>query len=100
VRIGVDLGGTKIELIALDDNNATVLRRRVCTPGGDYSATVRAIAELVRNAQSQIGSLASVGIATPGAISPRTGLLRNSNSVVLNGKWTAPRFDRTGSVAR
>ena len=51
-----------------------------------HSATVRAIAELVRNAQSQIGSLASVGIATPGALSPLTGLLRNSNSVVLNGK--------------
>jgi fructokinase len=86
VRIGVDLGGTKIEIIALDDDGATVLRRRVSTPAGDYSATVRAIAELVRSAQSQIGPLASVGIATPGALSPLTGLLRNSNSVVLNGK--------------
>ena len=63
-----------------------MLRRRVPTPPGDYPATVRAIAELVRSAQSQIGSLASVGIATPGALSPQTGLLRNSNSVVLNGK--------------
>jgi fructokinase len=86
VRIGVDLGGTKIEIIALNDEGATVLRRRVPTPPGDYPATVRAIAELVRSAQSQIGSLASVGIATPGALSPQTGLLRNSNSVVLNGK--------------
>jgi fructokinase len=83
---GVDLGGTKIEIIALDDNGATVLRRRIPTPAGDYSATARAIAELVRSAQSQIGSLPSVGIATPGALSPQTGLLRNSNSVVLNGK--------------
>jgi fructokinase len=86
VRIGVDLGGTKIEIIVLDGDGAAVLRRRVPTPVADYSATVRAIAALVRSAQSQIGVLASVGIATPGALSPQTGLLRNSNSVVLNGK--------------
>jgi fructokinase len=86
VRIGVDLGGTKIEIIALDDNGASVLRRRVPTPIGDYSGTIRVIAELVRSAQSQIGVFASVGVATPGALSPQTGLLRNSNSVVLNGK--------------
>jgi fructokinase len=86
VRIGIDLGGTKIEIIVLDDNGAPVVRRRVSTPVGDYSGTIRAIAELVRSAQSQIGVFASVGIATPGALSPQTGLLRNSNSVVLNGK--------------
>jgi fructokinase len=86
VRIGVDLGGTKIEIIVLDDTGTPVLRRRVPTPVGDYSGTIRAIVELVRGAQSQIGGFASVGIATPGALSPQTGLLRNSNSVVLNGK--------------
>ena len=86
MRIGIDLGGTKIEIIVLDDNGAPVVRRRVSTPVGDYSGTIRAIAELVRSAQSQIGVVASVGIATPGALSPQTGLLRNSNSVVLNGK--------------
>ena len=86
MRIGVDLGGTKIEIIALDDRGAPLLRRRVPNPAGDYSGTVRAIAELVRSAQAQIGVFASVGIATPGALSPQTGLLRNSNSVVLNGK--------------
>lgn len=86
MRIGIDLGGTKIEIIVLDDNGAPVVRRRVSTPVGDYSGTIRAIAELVRSAQSQIGVFASVGIATPGALSPQTGLLRNSNSVVLNGK--------------
>jgi fructokinase len=72
VRMGVDLGGTKIEIIVLDDNGATVHRRRVATPAGDYSATVRAIAELVRSAQLQIGASATVGIATPGALSPRS----------------------------
>ena len=86
MRIGVDLGGTKIEVIALDDNGATVLKRRVKTPMGDYAGTVRTIAELVSSAQSQIGASATVGIATPGSLSPQSGLLRNSNSVVLNGK--------------
>jgi fructokinase len=86
VRIGVDLGETKIEIIALAENGDTMLRRRVPTPAGDYSRTIRAIAELVRSAQSHIGASATVGVATPGALSPQTGLLRNSNSVVLNGK--------------
>lgn len=86
VRIGVDLGGTKIEVIALDDAGETSLRRRVPTPAGDYDATIRTIVELVRDAQAKCGPSATVGIATPGALSPRTGLLRNSNSVVLNGK--------------
>ena len=86
VRIGVDVGGTKIEIIALDDNGATLLRRRGQTPVGDYAGTVRTIVELVQSAQSQIGTSASVGVATPGALSPQSGLLRNSNSVVLNGK--------------
>lgn len=86
MRIGVDLGGTKIEIIALDDDGAPVLRRRVRTPTGDYVGTIRTIAELVGSAQLEVGASANVGIATPGALSPRTGLLRNSNSVVLNGK--------------
>ncbi|MFZ0502885.1 MAG: ROK family protein [Chthoniobacterales bacterium] len=86
MRIGVDLGGTKIEVIALDDNGATVLKRRVKTPIGDYAGTVRTIVDLASSAQSQIGASATVGIATPGAVSPQSGLLRNSNSVVLNGK--------------
>ena len=86
MRMGVDLGGTKIEIITLDDNGATLLRRRVQTPVGDYAGTVRTIAELVSSAQSQIGASATLGIATPGALSPQNGLLRNSNSVVLNGK--------------
>ena len=65
MRIGVDLGGTKIEIIALDDSGAPALRRRVPTPVGDYSGTIRAVAELVRSAQWQIGVFGSVGMATP-----------------------------------
>ena len=86
MRIGVDLGGTKIEIIALDDDGATVLRRGVQTPVADYAGTLRTIAEFVQSVQLQIGTSATVGIATPGALSPQNGLLRNSNSIVLNGK--------------
>lgn len=86
MRIGVDLGGTKIEIIALDDAGATLARRRVATPAGDYDATVRAIAGLVAGVETAIGLCATVGIATPGAISTRSGLMKNSNSTALNGR--------------
>jgi len=86
MRIGIDLGGTKIEGIALDDRDRGVVRRRVATPFGDYQATVRAVAELARSIEREIGSSATVGIGHPGAISPATGLIKNANSVVLNGR--------------
>ncbi len=85
MRIGVDLGGTKIEAIALGEEGAELLRRRVPTPVGDYDGTLRAIADLVSTMERDLGQTGSVGIASPGAISPATGLLKNSNSVVLNG---------------
>ncbi len=84
MRIGVDLGGTKIEVLALDDNGNELLRRRVPTPSGDYDATVVAIADLVLAVESELGAYGSVGVGTPGALSPFSGLLRNANSVVLN----------------
>jgi fructokinase len=80
IRIGVDLGGTKIEIIALDAGGKALLRRRVPTPSGDYSATVAAIVALVAAAESELGERGSVGIGTPGAISTKTGRLKNSNS--------------------
>jgi len=90
VRIGIDLGGTKIEAIALADTatgaGATLLRRRVPTPAGDYAGILNAIAELVAVTENETGQTGTVGVATPGAISPSTGLLKNSNSTVLNGK--------------
>ncbi len=85
-RLGVDLGGTKIEIIALDASGEVCLRHRVDTPRGDYPATLESIAGLVRFAEQQLGCTASLGICTPGAVSPATGLLKNSNSVCLNGK--------------
>jgi fructokinase len=80
IRIGVDLGGTKIEVIALDANGRELLRRRVPTPSGDYVATVAAILDLVAGAESELGERGTVGIGTPGAVSAKTGRLKNSNS--------------------
>lgn len=86
VRIGIDLGGTKIEGIALDDRDHELVRRRIATPAGDYEAIVRAVAELARSLEEATGSQGTVGIGHPGAISPATGLVKNANSVVLNGR--------------
>jgi predicted NBD/HSP70 family sugar kinase len=85
MRIGVDLGGTKTEVIALDARGAVLMRERRSTPAGDYAAILDCIADLVADARARTGSAASIGIATPGALS-RSGLLKNSNSTVLNGK--------------
>ena len=86
MKLGIDLGGTKIEIIALDDQGVELLRRRVPTPQGDYAATLHAIKNLVHAAEAELGQRGSVGIGTPGSISKATGLLKNSNSVHLNGK--------------
>jgi fructokinase len=84
MRLGVDLGGTKIEIIALDNNGKELLRRRVPTPQGYYYETLQAIAGLVRDAEDELGQRGSLGIGTPGALSRATGRLKNSNSVHLN----------------
>ncbi len=86
LRFGVDLGGTKIEIIALDARGAELYRKRVATPQGDYRATLNAIAELITSAEQQLNARGSVGIGTPGAVSSATGRLKNSNSVCLNGQ--------------
>ena len=86
MRLGIDLGGTKIEIVALDPAGELLVRRRVPTPTHDYEAIVAAIASLVRDVESELGQVGSVGIGTPGAISPATGLMKNANTVVLNGR--------------
>lgn len=86
IRLGIDLGGTKTEVIALDESRNELLRRREPTPAGDYDATLELIARLVRDAESAIGKRGSVGVATPGALSPVTQRIRNSNSACLNGR--------------
>ena len=86
MRLGIDLGGTKIEIIALDKSGQELVRRRIATPQGDYSATLHAIAELVYAVEKELGLEGSIGIGTPGAISRATGRLKNSNSVCMNGQ--------------
>ena len=89
IRLGVDLGGTKLEIVALDAKGRERLRRRIATPQDGYEATLAAVAALVRDAERELGlapDAASVGIGTPGSISRATGLLRGSNSVNLNGR--------------
>ena len=85
MRIGIDLGGTKIEAIALDGEGRERFRHRVATPRGDYGATVEAVASLVAQAEAVVGR-STVGIGMPGVVSPATGLVKNANSTWLNGR--------------
>ena len=86
VRIGIDLGGTKIEGIALSEAGKQLYRQRIATPQGDYQGTLQSIVELIAQIEAAIAEKGSIGICTPGALSPATGLMRNSNSVCMNGK--------------
>lgn len=86
IRIGVDLGGTKIEAIALDLDGETLARRRVATPAQDYGEIIRAVCALVRELELETDRRGTVGVGAPGAVSSRTGLVKNSNTAVLNGK--------------
>jgi len=93
-RIGIDLGGTKIELAALDASGAVRLRRRLPTPAGEYDATVATVGELVDAAEKELGGRASVGIATPGALSRVNGRVKNANSTCLNGRALKEDLER------
>jgi fructokinase len=84
MRIGVDLGGTKIEAIAID-GATELLRRRVAAPKGDYAATLTAVRDLVAAIERELGTTCTVGIGIPGAISAATGLVKNANSTWLIG---------------
>ncbi|MGL5359768.1 MAG: fructokinase [Shewanella sp.] len=85
IRIGIDLGGTKIEIIALDSAGQALFRKRIPTPR-DYQGTLAAMAALVQETQTHLGAQGSVGIGIPGVISPFTGLVKNANSTWLNGE--------------
>ena len=86
MRIGIDLGGTKTEVIALSDQGAQLFRHRLPTPGGDYRQTIETIASLVEMAEQATGQSGTVGIGIPGSISPYTGVVKNANSTWLNGQ--------------
>ena len=93
-RLGIDLGGTKIEIVALGETDSggrerELLRRRVATPREDYAASIESMARLVADAEKEVcraGERCTVGIGIPGSLSPTTGLVRNGNSTWLNGR--------------
>ena len=95
MRIGIDLGGTKIELIALEDDGTVLTRTRIDTPREGYRAVIEAIVAMVHDAETVLQRRGTIGIGTPGVISPATGLIKNANSVYLNGQ----PFDRDVAVA-
>lgn len=87
LRVGVDLGGTKIAGIVLDADNRALAEHRIDTPQGDYRATIEAIAQLVEELEQRVGcDDLALGIGTPGSVVPATGLMRNANSQCLNGR--------------
>jgi fructokinase len=97
MRIGIDLGGTKIEIVALDPDGRERYRKRIPSPQNDYGAAIEAIAGLVGGAEEAVGP-ATVGIGIPGAVSPASGLIKNANSTWLNGRPL--REDLTARLGR
>jgi len=98
IRIGIDLGGTKIEALALDHEGMGLQRHRVPTPRLDYAQTIQAIVDSVKRLEEETGSTGTVGVAIPGTISRKTGLVKNANSTWMNGR----PFDRdlSGALGR
>jgi len=94
MRIGIDLGGTKIEGIAIGDDGSERLRRRIPAPRGDYQRTLDAVAGLVLEIERGVGARGTVGLGIPGTISPATGLIKNANSTWLNGTRLAEDLER------
>ena len=86
LRIGIDVGGTKIEGAVIDEFGTVRLRRRISSPAGDYRATIAAIVAIIGDIERDLGVTALVGIGIPGAISPATGLVKNANSTWLIGR--------------
>jgi predicted NBD/HSP70 family sugar kinase len=86
LRIGIDLGGTKIEALALDSGGREVFRKRIPSPQQDYAETLKAVASLVAAVEAEVGQRGSIGVGMPGALSRLTGLVKNSNSTWLIGK--------------
>ena len=86
MRVGIDLGGTKIEGIVVNEEGVELVRRRIDTPRDDYDATVMAVCGLVEEIERKFDTLAKVGVGIPGTISRATGFIKNANSVWLNGQ--------------
>ena len=86
MRFGLDLGGTKMEAIVMDGTGQIIWRQRAPTPAEDYAAIVQTIGQLVEAGKAAVGARVSVGIGMPGSLSPKTGWVRNSNTLSLNGQ--------------
>jgi fructokinase len=94
IRIGVDIGGTKMEIAALDESGGELLRRRTDTPRGAYRDAIQSIADAVLDAERALGARCTVGIGTPGAVSEKAGKLKNAYASVLNGMPVKPDLER------
>jgi predicted NBD/HSP70 family sugar kinase len=94
IRIGVDIGGTKMAIAALDESGAELFRRRSDAPGGAYPDALRTLADAVLDAEREAGGSCTVGVGTPGAVSAGTGVLKNAYASVLNGKPLKPDLER------
>ncbi|POF29041.1 ROK family protein [Roseibium marinum] len=86
MRLGIDWGGTKIEIIALSDAGEELFRQRLDTPKGDYDGCLAAVKTLVDAAEQATGQSGTLGLGIPGSLSPKTGLVKNANSTWMNGK--------------
>ncbi|MGI9382396.1 MAG: ROK family protein [Methyloligellaceae bacterium] len=101
LRIGVDLGGTKIAAVGLDAAGDTITHHRIATPRDDYGATIEAIAEMVAAIEQAAGLTGTVGVGMPGSISPASGRVQNANSTWLNGRrFDADLTERLGRPVR
>jgi fructokinase len=94
IRIGVDIGGTKIEITAIDESGAELLRRREPAPRRGYEEAIGAIAQFVLETEREVGAPCSVGIGTPGAVSRQSGILKNAYASALNGMPVKPDLER------
>ncbi len=94
IRIGVDIGGTKIEIAAIDESGEELLRRRAPAPRGGYAEAIETLARLVLEAEREVGTQCTVGIGTPGAVSRGSGVLKNAYASELNGMPVKPDLER------
>lgn len=86
IRLGIDLGGTKTEVLVISDDGQELLRDRIATPAKNYQKIINAIITLIKDAEEHVNQECSIGICTPGSLSFATGLMRNSNTTCLNGQ--------------
>ena len=94
IRIGVDIGGTKMEIAAIDESGEELLRRRASAPRGGYAEAIETLARLVLEAEREVGAQCTVGIGTPGAVSRGSGVLKNAYASALNGMPVRPDLER------